>query len=777
MAIIDYEDYLDAGHYIFPLHPIVSGRCGCGDEECKMAGKHPVMSNWQHITTWDEEQLAYLTDEEGLTGRNQFLDGFGVNLAGRWLVVDVDARNGGVDSFAALCERLGLDLLSLCGFAVRTGSGGGSMHLYFAAPTPPVSLVTSHKDFTGIDFKSSGYVVGCGSQHVSGDKYEVMHGSPSEITPAPEALVLLLTKHKTLRTFDAGVAVDFTMQELTNIVMSIDNNTRDYEKFIRIGMGIHSATGGSNDGFDLWLKWSEQSDAHDDHLMPTKWRSFGDDKGAIVTLGTLILWAKECGYQEPVTFESTEIWQDDRADNITSDSVRIGVNLKKPPSLVGEITEWINSRSLFPREHLAVAAALSLVSNCAGLRYRVAGTHTTLNQIVFGIASSATGKESVYQRLVDGHNSVGLQPAMHGSIKSEQEVMRNAMRNQASFYVIDEIGALLTKINNAKKSGGTAYLEGVLAAVMALYSKGTGTQPIGGDMKLDLRDRIQKDISRVQKQLDKGGSEKLETELANLLEELKRTDQGIVEPFLSIYGTAEPYTFAQGVDREMMVAGFMGRALVIEEPDNAPPRKPLSGVSHNNMPDSLVMRLAMLYSGGNAAFEEERVRRHGELHYLPLDEEAEKASNDVYEYWRAIALVERDAGTGLEPIALRAWETTLKVAGTLGVLSGVITLEHMRYAHALVYKSTMWKLNKAKAAEGAGTVDTETKSEGVLAAVRSIIDRNERTTLGVIKNRYRKQYTKDQIQAALDHLVSTGEIETQEEKGANGRIYKYYLGK
>src|SRR5690606_14780829 len=112
MPIIDYQDYLDAGWHIFPLHPIIDGRCGCGNAECKNAGKHPVMSNWQHVTTWDEEQIAYFTGEDGHSDRNQFLDGFGVNLAGkRLLVIDVDARNGGVEAL----KRLPLDLVSNSG--------------------------------------------------------------------------------------------------------------------------------------------------------------------------------------------------------------------------------------------------------------------------------------------------------------------------------------------------------------------------------------------------------------------------------------------------------------------------------------------------------------------------------------------------------------------------------------------------------------------------------------------------------------------------------------
>lgn len=771
--IVDYQDYLEAGWYIFPLHPIVNGRCGCDIPDCPAAGKHPVMANYQHITTWDEDQLAYLTDEEGLTGRNQLLDGFGVNLAGRLFVIDVDARNGGVESFQRLCADLGVDLLAECGFVVRTGSGNGSMHLYFIAPEPPISLVSSLQKYKGIDFKSSGFVVGCGSMHVSGDRYESIKGAPADCGMMPDALINILRRQERLRTFESGRAIDFDIKELSAVVDAIRNEGRDYEKWIRVGMGIHEATGGSDEGYDMWHRWSSKSSAHDDKLMPMKWHSFGKGTSSVVTLGTLLMWAREDGYSEPVTFECTETFEVEE-ERVTSKSSRESVNLKRPPGVVGELAEWINSRSLFPRENLAAGAAIIAVGSAAGLRYRVEGTNTTLNQIMFGIASSSTGKESILQRLIDCYRSAGMIGAVHGAIKSEQEIIRNILRNQAALYVLDEVGETLSKINNAKKRGTTAYLENVMSTVMSIFSKADGVLPIGGDAKEDLRERVQKDISRTQKQLDDNPSPEAERRLENLLTELKQVNEGILHPFLSLYGTAEPYEFAKSIDRGMMVGGFMGRAIVLEEPDNVPEIKDLSKVSKEDIPDRLKMVLSSLYSGGSASSYTERVERQGDICYIRIDPKAQEALDDVQQYWRQVALHEQDSGSGLEPIALRAWETTIKVAGTLAVYGGVILIDHVRYAHALVHKSTMWKIDKAKASEGSGTKDLETRSEGVLAAVRSTLSKDKEQTEGVIRNRYRTQYTREQIGEALEWMVKEGQVTTEERKGRNGRMYTYY---
>ena len=111
-------DFIDAGVRVFGLYGASGGVCGCGNPECKALYKHPIASNWQHSPDWSDEQL------EVMEMSGQFATGYGV-LVRALLVIDVDARNGGVPSFAKLCSDTGLDLLGMAGLAVATGSGGG----------------------------------------------------------------------------------------------------------------------------------------------------------------------------------------------------------------------------------------------------------------------------------------------------------------------------------------------------------------------------------------------------------------------------------------------------------------------------------------------------------------------------------------------------------------------------------------------------------------------------------------------------------------------------
>ena len=50
-------------------------------------------------------------------------------------------------------------------------------------------ILQSLKSYVGIDFKTSGFVVGCGSMHDSGNLYEIEKGYPQDIIDAPSELL------------------------------------------------------------------------------------------------------------------------------------------------------------------------------------------------------------------------------------------------------------------------------------------------------------------------------------------------------------------------------------------------------------------------------------------------------------------------------------------------------------------------------------------------------------------------------------------------------------
>jgi len=280
---------------------------------------------------------------------------------------------------------------------VNTGSGKGSKHLYFKAPT--MALRQTHEDYKGIDFKSSGYVVGPGSMHVSGNKYECVLGGPDEISEAPQELLDLLEKPEIHRAEYNGEQVDISDADIADMLKHIINDDLDYEIFIRIGMAVHSATSGS--GFYLWDTWASESSKYNKRIMDMKWQSFGKSANP-VTLGTLVHHAEAGGWTEEVEFVSGIEWDvpEDAPQDETGLPFSIdGVDLLRPPGFVGDVVAWINSQCRYPREDLAVAGGLFSMGNVCGLRYTDDIDDVTANLLFFVLLDPARVKKQSANRL------------------------------------------------------------------------------------------------------------------------------------------------------------------------------------------------------------------------------------------------------------------------------------------------------------------------------------------------------------------------------------------
>ena len=270
---------------------------------------------------------------------DHFRTGFGV-LCDDLFVIDVDARNGGLDSFYELQDDLDIDLLGACGFIVNTGSQDGSMHLYFKAPIPAIALQQEHAKYKGIDFKSSGYVVGLGSVHKSGNLYTLEKGSIDDLTDIPQCIIDILKKPATTRTKYEGKIIDVTDQELQNIVGHISNDSLDYNKWITVGMAIHDATNGNNAGFMIWDTWSinTSGDKHNSEEMPKRWDSFGSNTNK-ATIGTLYHYAKQDGgYTFPINYSVPIIVAED--DDIKPHDLldTSHIDIRRPVGVFGDLS-------------------------------------------------------------------------------------------------------------------------------------------------------------------------------------------------------------------------------------------------------------------------------------------------------------------------------------------------------------------------------------------------------------------------------------------------------
>ena len=743
-----YEEFHEAGYRVFGLHGITSdGFCECGNPTCQALFKHPRMSRWQNVPNWSDEQMEVMQDG------GQFNTGYGVLTMGL-LVVDVDEKNGGHLSYDKLVELVPEMLGS--GLIVKTGSGGESKHLYFTVD-PSIPLVTHHKSFAGIDFKSgSGFVVGAGSKHISGNTYELLFGSPNDIEPAPAALVELLKKPERHRAIVDGQSLDVSDNDITDMLLCIDPDC-DYEQWYRVGMAIHQATQGG--GLELWDEWSQNGKKYEgSNETDKKWQSFGKS-GNPVGLGTLIHYAREGGYIDD-SVEFTPTVQFEGGDDV--------IDLLRPPEFVGELCQWINDQCLYPRESLSVAAALVAISNLGGMRYRDELDGMTPNMMAFCVAGSGTGKEAIGKAFAEIMKLAGLSPALYGAFKSEQELYRNLLRHQPAYYSVDELGIQLSKIKNAMSRGGASYLEGLLGAVMSVYSKADSFLPITGDLKEEIRGVLAKEYAAQTKQLDEGrGSEE---KLKTVERQLSTIDQGIEAPYLSLIGYTTPATFDQLFDFEQATNGFLSRAMIFKELETNPKRK--TGFKKRPMTEKMEATLQNLYSMGRFSMQaDERLEFRGEKTSIPTDAEGAALLDKAYqEFWD---IAEKHKGdTGLEAIPRRGYEMASKVSLILAMPSGLRTAEHVRWAVALAKRDIAAKLDLAH------TNSATNEDERLAARIVGLVNKDHAETLAVIVNRCRG-FEKKHVEAVLLKLVGAGHIikEERQHGKAKGQTKDWYWGK
>lgn len=752
--INEIYDYLEAGFRVFGVHGASQGICGCGNPECKALLKHPVISSWQSVPAWSDEQI------ETFAAMGHFDTGFGVLCSG-WLIIDVDARNGGIDSFARLCADC--PAASTAAYVVNTGSGGGSQHHYFKL-AEKTALVQTDKRYPGIDIKTSGYVIGAGSRHASGALYESARGFPQDITDAPAALLAMFARPDHFRVSSPDGDIDIDAAHIVELLGFVAPDV-GYDAWIKIGMAIHHCMSGA--GFELWDEWSAGSGKYPGiEKLERHWHSFGKSPNP-AGYGTLRHYAQDGGYVEPVTFVYDEPHSHDAHD---IDSAI--VDLKRPPGFVGELVEWINAQCLYPRESLSVAVALCAVSSLAGMRYVDELDDMSANLIAFCVAGSGTGKEPLQQAYLAILRAAGVQAAAHGGFKSEQELMRNLIRHQAAFYCIDELGLILNKLENASKRGGASYLEGIIGLIMSVYSKANGFLPITGDLKEEIRDHIMRETARIEKRLEESQpgpqQDRLQQQADSGRAALAKLDCGLDSPFLSILGFTTPVTFNLLMGFEQATNGFMARAMIFEDLETNPRRK--NQFKKRPMPDSLANALRNLYAPGvfDVLDAGGRVEFVGDKSSIPTTHDAAELLNEVYDRFHALAETHKSA-TGLEAIPRRGYEICSKVSLVLAMASGVRTAEHVQWAYALAKRDCENKIKMAHATEH------EDDTSGLAARIMSIVSKEHGELIGVICNRLRKQ-PKERVLAVVKSLVDRGDLkEVVSRHAGNGKeIIRYF---
>lgn len=171
--------YVRRGWPVVLLHDVHSGACTCGDNSDKhragSAGKHPVAKAWTEAAVTDEQMVQALWTARPYANVG-ILTG---TRAGMW-VLDIDPKNGGNDSLAALQGEHGLLPPT---YTVRTGGGG--THYYFLMPAEFVvgNRQRSGSIAAGIDVRGQGGQVVASTSETLFGHYELLLDLPLAQAP------------------------------------------------------------------------------------------------------------------------------------------------------------------------------------------------------------------------------------------------------------------------------------------------------------------------------------------------------------------------------------------------------------------------------------------------------------------------------------------------------------------------------------------------------------------------------------------------------------------
>lgn len=279
--------------------------------------KRPVGRDWQDAPVQNFAQLSSSYESNFNLGvrlgePSRLLDGVYLH------VIDADIRVADLtdEALATLRELLPVDPDTLP--MVRSGSGGSSFHLYFVSDKPFRSkrLAVSdgkHRDAEGkwhFDYEIE--LFGTGKQvvlppsiHPSGKPYVwvrefdafALEFNDEYRIDSEDLAKLAVVEHSDYQ-YESVPPLDFKNGVMERLLDDVPVSDLHYDDWIRLGQALHHQLGGTEDGFQLWLKHTERSQKHDGknstlRTMRMKWRSFGKYRGRPVTMATISQWAQE----------------------------------------------------------------------------------------------------------------------------------------------------------------------------------------------------------------------------------------------------------------------------------------------------------------------------------------------------------------------------------------------------------------------------------------------------------------------------------------------------
>lgn len=259
-------------------HSIIKQYLRAGKILMPLIGKLPKEKNWQN-KQYNEDLYNYPGN-------------LGWVLSNQDLIIDIDPRNGGEESWKKFKELLNLDLE----FSVTTARKGHHIYLSIPKEFDNYSFRKTLKEFPGIDFLTKGsycLISGCSTEHGNYNWSDDNFLECFEQFEAPSQLIHFISKEKKesdLGDFEGliGSSSNWDEEKVVEMLYKLDPSV-EYDTWIKIGMALHEWD--PIRGIELWEEWSKGGENYEEGVIEKVSRGFNIGGG--VTLGTVSYMARE----------------------------------------------------------------------------------------------------------------------------------------------------------------------------------------------------------------------------------------------------------------------------------------------------------------------------------------------------------------------------------------------------------------------------------------------------------------------------------------------------
>ncbi|MHA1342386.1 MAG: bifunctional DNA primase/polymerase [Promethearchaeota archaeon] len=345
--------------------------------------------------------------------------------------------------------------------------------------------------------------------------------------PLPEWITSVKKNDSVSENLPDAILPESEILEIRSALSYINSDDRD--DWIKIGMALKST--GSLSAYGLWNEWSKTSDKYNPSDMEKRWNGF---KPNDIEIASIFFKAKKYGWV--TTYKNQEVIVPEISLELL-DKKEIKQKFKKEPfpegllnpgGLVGEIAEYILSKSFMEQPVFALSSALCAVGTLAGRKVQTQ-TGIRTNIYCLNIGKSGCGKDGPRKVIKELFYAAKLEHmASVENLASDSAIVTQLNKAESQIFLLDEIGRFIETTNS-----GAPHLKNIIDVLLKLYS--SANQTFYGKVYADEDKKIK-----------------------------------IVQPNLCLLGTTVPDKLYKGLKYENITDGFLSRMLVFETDNNRP---------------------------------------------------------------------------------------------------------------------------------------------------------------------------------------------------------------